>query len=67
VANTPTRPFRIPDDVYEAAQARAKAEGVTLTAVVVTALRSFAEGATRNLMPTTSTRTKGTARSAEIA
>lgn len=51
MANTPTTPFRIPSDVLDAAKARARAEGVTLTAVVVTALRRYGEGATRNVMP----------------
>lgn len=51
MANTPTTPFRVPLDVLERAKARAKAEGITLTSVVVHALRRFGEGATNNVMP----------------
>jgi uncharacterized protein GlcG (DUF336 family) len=36
------RSLRIPDDVWQAALAKARAEGTTLTAVVVDALREFA-------------------------
>jgi hypothetical protein len=36
------RSLRIPDDVWQAALAKARDEGTTLTAVVVTALRKFA-------------------------
>jgi hypothetical protein len=35
------RSLRIPDDVWHAAVAKAKAEGTTVTAVVVTALRRY--------------------------
>lgn len=38
---TKTRPFRIPDDLYEAAKAKADTEGVTVTSVVIAALREF--------------------------
>lgn len=44
MGNTPQRVFRIPSDIYDAAQARAKAEGTTVTAVVVAALRRYAKG-----------------------
>jgi uncharacterized protein GlcG (DUF336 family) len=35
------RSVRIPDDVWQAALAKAREEGTTLTAVVVDALRKF--------------------------
>ncbi len=35
------RSLRIPDDVWQAALNKARAEGTTLTAVVVEALRKF--------------------------
>jgi hypothetical protein len=38
---TMPRSLRIPDDVWHAAVAKAKAEGTTVTAVVVTALRRY--------------------------
>jgi|GEM_PF-2946796 len=38
---TPVSNFRIPEDVKEAATAKAKAEGKTLTDVVVEALRRY--------------------------
>lgn len=42
VANTLPRSLRIPDDVWRAALTKARAEGTTLTAVVVEALRKYA-------------------------
>lgn len=36
------RPMRIPDDVWQAALAKARAEGTTLTAVVIDFLRKYA-------------------------
>jgi len=41
---TPIRGFRIPDDVYEAAQAKAKERGETLTDVVRKALERYGKG-----------------------
>jgi hypothetical protein len=35
------RSLRIPDDVWQAALAKARTEGTTLTAVVVAALRRY--------------------------
>ena len=51
MAATPGAFFRVPVDVLERAKARAKAEGITVTSVVVHALRRFGEGATNNVMP----------------
>lgn len=39
---TMPRALRIPDDVWQAALAKARAEGTTLTAVVVEHLRRYA-------------------------
>lgn len=41
VANTPLRSFRIADDVYMAAQARAEADGTSVSAVVVQMLKAY--------------------------
>jgi len=41
VANTPLRSFRIADDVYEAAQAQAQADGTSVSAVVVQMLKAY--------------------------
>ena len=38
---TPVRSVRIPDDVWRAAQAKAAAEGETVTDVVLRALRRY--------------------------
>ena len=38
---TMPRSLRIPEDVWTAAVAKAKAEGITVTSVVVTALRTY--------------------------
>jgi len=43
VANTPIRSFRIPDEVYVPAQRHAEADGVPLTAVIVSALIEFVD------------------------
>lgn len=48
---TPLRNVRVPKDVWEAAQARAKAEGTNVSAVVQHALRRYGEGAVNNVMP----------------
>lgn len=40
---TPLRAVRVPDDIWTAAQERAAAEGKTLTAVIVAALRRYAK------------------------
>lgn len=42
--NTPTRTFRIPDELWVAAKDRALIEGVTLTDVVLKALKEFTYG-----------------------
>jgi predicted HicB family RNase H-like nuclease len=42
MAATMPRAVRVPDDVWRAALAKAQAEGTTLTAVVVEALRRYA-------------------------
>ena len=44
VANTPLRSFRISDDVYKAAQAKAEADGLSVTSVIVALLTSYAAG-----------------------
>lgn len=41
---TPARSVRIADDIWKAAQARAAAEGTTVTAVIVAAVRRYAKG-----------------------
>lgn len=41
---TPTRTFRIPDDIYVPALEKAKAEGVSLSDVVRDALIEYVEG-----------------------
>jgi predicted HicB family RNase H-like nuclease len=41
VANTMPRSLRIPPDLWEAAVEKAKAEGTTLTAVVIAALTRY--------------------------
>lgn len=41
VARTPLRAIRVPDDIWEAAQARAKDEGTSVSAVVVATLRHY--------------------------
>lgn len=42
--NTPRRTFRVPDDLYARAAARAAREGTTLTAIIVAALENYAKG-----------------------
>lgn len=42
--NTPLRSVRVPDEVWLPAKARSEAEGIPLTAVIVTALIQFLEG-----------------------
>lgn len=41
---TTIRSVRVKDDLWTAAQARAAAEGTTLTAVIVAALEQYAKG-----------------------
>jgi uncharacterized protein GlcG (DUF336 family) len=41
MAETTPRAIRIPEDVWRAALAKARAEGTTVTAVVLDALRAF--------------------------
>lgn len=43
MANTPIRSFRIPDDVYDLAMARASGDGVSLAQVIVELLRDYCE------------------------
>ena len=43
MANTPLRSFRISDEIYKAAKAQAEADGLSLTAVIVALLESYAE------------------------
>ena len=38
---TPLRNVRVDDDLWQAAKAKAEAEGTTLTAVILEALRRF--------------------------
>jgi len=40
---TPLRSFRIPDDVYKAAQAKAAERGETVSSVVVDSLKRYAK------------------------
>lgn len=44
MGNTPPRSVRVPDGVWQAASARAKAEGTTITAVILAALTRYAKG-----------------------
>lgn len=44
---TPLRNIRVPDDVWQAAKARAESEGTSVSAVIVAALRRYAKGAKR--------------------
>lgn len=44
MTNTPPRSVRIPDPIWDQATARAKAEGTTVTAVILKALTSYAKG-----------------------
>lgn len=41
MAETPPKAVRVPDDVWKAALDKARAEGTTVTAVVVAALRRY--------------------------
>ena len=41
---TPPRSVRVPDAIWQKATARAKAEGTTVTAVILTALTRYAKG-----------------------
>jgi hypothetical protein len=41
MANTPLRSFRIADDVYEDAKAKADEDGRSLTAVIVDLLKQY--------------------------
>lgn len=41
---TPPRSVRVPDAIWQAASARAKAEGTTITAVILAALTRYAKG-----------------------
>lgn len=38
---TPTRTFRCPDDLWEAAKDKASVEGCTVTDVLITALKDY--------------------------
>lgn len=42
--NTPPRSIRVPDDVWQAAKARAEAEGTTTSEAVVRYLRRWGKG-----------------------
>lgn len=42
MAATPLRAVRVPDDVWAAARDRAAREGVTVSAVILAALRDYA-------------------------
>lgn len=44
VTSTPPRSVRVPDHIWQAATARAKAEGTTVTAIVVAALTKYGKG-----------------------
>lgn len=44
MTNTPPRSVRVPDPIWEKATARAKAEGITVTAVILAALTRYAKG-----------------------
>lgn len=45
--HTPPRSVRVPDHVWDAARARAQAEGTTVTAVILRALTRYAKGGKR--------------------
>jgi antitoxin component of RelBE/YafQ-DinJ toxin-antitoxin module len=49
MANTPLRSFRISDDLYNSAKAQADSQGLSLTAVIVAMLESYAGG--KNVNP----------------
>lgn len=38
---TPTRTIRVPDDIWNAVQAKAKEQGVTVTSVILKSLNDF--------------------------
>jgi NRPS condensation-like uncharacterized protein len=44
MGNTPPRSVRVPEPIWQAATARAKADGTTITAVILTALTRYAKG-----------------------
>jgi len=44
MTNTPPRSVRVPDPIWEKATARARAEGTTVTAVILAALTRYAKG-----------------------
>lgn len=48
---TPLRSFRVPDEIWRAALARAQAEGTTVTAVLVQALDEYGSGYRRPVEP----------------
>ena len=41
---TPPRSIRIPDEIWQAAKARAAREGTTVTAIIMKALRRYGAG-----------------------
>ena len=41
MGKTPLRAIRVADDIWQAAQSRAEAEGTTVTAVVVASLKRY--------------------------
>ena len=41
---TPTRTFRCPDEVWNAAKEKAAQEGQTVTEIILEALRDYADG-----------------------
>lgn len=43
-SHTPPRSVRVPDDVWDKATARAKAEGTTVTAIILATLTRYAKG-----------------------
>lgn len=44
MTKTPPRSVRVPDPIWQAAIERAKAEGTTVTAVILAALTRYAKG-----------------------
>ncbi|MEU1273005.1 hypothetical protein [Streptomyces sp. NPDC005799] len=48
---TPIRNVRVPDGIWDAVKAKAKAEGRTITDVVVTALHRYAATPTKTTAP----------------
>ena len=58
MANTPQRSIRVPNDIWFAALARAQAEGITITELLIATLKAYGEGSEINGTPPLSSRPK---------